>query len=101
VAPEGHAAGDDRDLVEGSTSGIRAPTRAWPASWIGGDAAVLLEHAAGALLAAPAHAVARLLEVAHLDFVAAAHRGEDRGLVDERRELGTAEARRCAGEHLP
>ena len=42
----------------------------------------------------------RLLELDHVDLLLAVTRGEQRGLVDEVRQVGAGEARRAAREHL-
>jgi hypothetical protein len=52
------------------------------------------------LRARPNDLVAGLFEVLLLDEVLVLHRGGDRRLVDDRRQIGAAEHRRAAGDPL-
>ena len=67
---------------------------------VGGDLALLLREEARLLLGAGDHAHDPLLELLLLDHLLAAARGEQRGLVDEVREVGAGEAGRAGGERV-
>ena len=94
---ERHAARDDRDLAHGV--GVRAEhaDQRVPRLVVGGALAVVLRHHH-----APLDAQHDLLdgvgEVGHLDRLVAAARGQQRGLVDEVREVGADHSRRGRGD---
>jgi hypothetical protein len=101
VAPPACAARDDRDLVqrvgvlEQAPAAPRAPPRGRR------RACSRPPRARGSSWRAPElHLVAGLLEVLVLDEVLVVQRRADRGLVDDRRQVGAAEHRRAAGDPL-
>mgnify|MGYP003693790975 CR=1 FL=1 len=67
---------------------------------VGRDLALLLGEQAGLLLRPGDHAHDPFLELVLLDHLLAVARGEQRGLVDEVREVGAREAGRAGGERV-
>ena len=65
-----------------------------------GDQAFLLAHDPGLLLRAGDHAHDPLFELGLPDLLLARAGGEQRGLVDQVRQVGAGEARRLAGERV-
>jgi hypothetical protein len=75
-------------------------TSAWPSSWCGDHAPLLLAQHAVALLQAGDQALDRLVEVGLRHRVRAAPRGEQCGLVDQVGEIGAREPGRDCGDPL-
>src|SRR5438105_14918700 len=67
---------------------------------IGGDLSLLLAHHAGLLLGTRDHAHDPLLELYLADLALTRARGEQRGLVDQVREVRAGEPRRLARERV-
>src|SRR5919112_91034 len=97
---EGHAAADDRHLRDRVALGKHALHDGVSALVVRDDLLLLLRDDPAAALGARDHAVDRLVELGHADALLVTPRREDRGLVDEVRQIGAGEAGRTAGERL-
>ena len=94
------AAADDRDLVHlVGVLEVVADDRVAELV-VGGDLALLLGEQPRLLLGAGDHAHDPFLELLLLDRLLAAARREQRGLVDEVRQVGAGEAGRAGGERV-
>ena len=94
---ERHAGGQDRDLVHGVGVVEDVGEHRVAAFVVRDDLLLLLGEGHRVALEAHQHAVACGLEVLCVDELGAAPHGEQRGLVDEVREIGAAHARACRG----
>ena len=80
----------------GSEPSTLMATRAWPASWIGGELLFLVAHRHGAALGAHHHLVLGVFQLAHGDDALAATGGQQRAFIDQIGQIGAGEARRAA-----
>src|SRR4051794_286950 len=97
---QGLPAADDRDLVDrvGVLEVVAADRVAHLV--VGRDQPLLLAHDPGLLLRAGDHAHDPLFELDLGDLALAVAGGQQRGLVDEVRQVGAGEARRLPGERV-
>src|SRR2546426_2446837 len=97
---ERHAAGDDRDLVH--RVGVRQPLhdQRVPGLVVGDDLFLFFRDAPALALRAGDDAGDRLFELVHADDFLVRPSGEDGGLVDEVRQVGSAEAGGLARQHV-
>src|SRR5437588_334706 len=93
-------AADDRDLVHRIRVLKVVADEGMAHLVVGRDLPLLLREEARLLLGAGDHAHDPLLELLLLDRLLAAARSEERGLVDEVREVGARAARRAGGERV-
>ena len=98
--PERPPAGQDRHLGDRVGVPHRRGHQGVPALVVRGDLLLLVVHQPGALLRAGDDAVDRLVEGGVVDQLGVGARGEQRGLVEDVREVGTGEARCAAGHGL-
>ena len=87
----GAAARDDRHLVDRIGIGQGVPDDNMPTLVIGGDLLVHLGHHPAATLGSGDDAIDRLVEFFHADDVLVVPGGQQRGLVDRVRQVGTGE----------
>ena len=97
--PERTAARDHRDLVDLVGVGQDVRDHGVTALVVRDQPALFLVHDARLPLGTGHHAVDGLLDLLHRDRLLGATRGEQRGLVDHVRQVGTREARRASREH--
>ena len=97
---EGHAAADDRDLVDRVALGQDPLDDGVTALVVGDDRLLGVRDDPRLALGAGDDPLEGLLEVGHPDDLLVAARGEDRGLVDEVGEVRAGEAGRLAGDVL-
>ena len=97
---EGAAAGQDRDLVHRVGVRQRRSHQGVSALVVGGDLLLLLAHEPGALLRAGDHPVDRLVEGAVVDQLLVVAGRQQRGLVEDVRQVGTGESGGRLGDRV-
>ena len=97
---QGHAARDDRDLVQGIGVGKQGGEQGVAALVEGGDLLLLVRDDHALALGPHEDLVLRALEVAHGDELLVVAGGQEGRFVHEVREVGPREAGRGPGEHV-